>query len=44
MSLIELVQLGTGLGVFSGGLGIAKWALGVERRLFKLEVKARIEK
>lgn len=35
-----VVQLLTGLGVFSGGIGIARWALTVERRLYQLEVNA----
>jgi hypothetical protein len=35
-----VVQLLTGLGVFSGGVGMAAWALSVERRLYKIEVRA----
>nr|DAD55499.1 MAG TPA: hypothetical protein [Corticoviridae sp.] len=38
MSAIELIQLATSTGVLAGGLGIAKWAFGIERRLMKIEV------
>ncbi|WP_322400379.1 hypothetical protein [Massilia luteola] len=42
MSALELVQLLTGSGVFTGGLAAAAWVLRTERRLMKLEVKAKI--
>ena len=38
MSAIELIQLATSTGVLAGGLGIVKWAFGIERRLMKIEV------
>lgn len=38
MSAIEAIQIVTSLGVFSGGLGLLKWGLTVERRLMKIEV------
>jgi hypothetical protein len=42
MSAFELVQLLTSTGVFTGGIAFAGWMLRTERRLMKLEVKARI--
>jgi len=42
MSAMELVTLLTSTGVFSGGLAAAGWVLRTERRLLKLEVKAKI--
>jgi len=35
----EVVQLLMSLGVLSGGLGLAKWGLSVEKRLTRLEFK-----
>jgi hypothetical protein len=43
MTIMEAVQLGLSLGVFSGGLGLAKWGLNVERRLYKLELRTEPE-
>jgi hypothetical protein len=42
MSALELVTLLTSTGVLSGGLAAAGWVLRTERRLMKLEVKAKI--
>jgi hypothetical protein len=42
MSAVELVTFLTSTGVFSGGLAFAGWVLRTERRLLKLEVKAKI--
>jgi len=38
MTLIEAIQLAQALGLGSLGLGLAKWGLTVERRLYKIEV------
>jgi hypothetical protein len=43
MTFIEIVQLLNGVGVFAGGVGILKWALGVERRLMRVEIHAGFE-
>lgn len=43
MTFLEFVQLMTASGVLSGGLGILKWALSVERRLMRIEVHAGLE-
>ena len=42
MTAVELVTFLTSTGVFSGGLAAAGWVLRTERRLLKLEVKAKI--
>lgn len=39
LSAFEAVQMLISLGIFSGGIGIAGWALSVERRLMKIEVR-----
>jgi hypothetical protein len=40
---LKIVSLISSTGVLAGGLGILKWGLTVERRLFRVEVKAGIE-
>lgn len=42
MSALEVLQLASSLGVLTGGVGILKWALTVERRLMRVELKAGI--
>jgi hypothetical protein len=42
MTALELFQLLTSSGIFAGGLGAAGWVLRTERRLMRLEVKAKI--
>lgn len=42
MSALELFQLLTSSGIFTGGLAAAGWVLRTERRLMRLEVKTRI--
>jgi hypothetical protein len=39
VSALELIQIVTSSGVLAGGLGILKWALAVERRVMKMEIK-----
>lgn len=39
MTAIEAIQLVTSSGVLAGGLGLLKWGLAVERRLYRIEVK-----
>jgi len=39
MTLVEAIQIAQALGLFSGGVGLLKWGLTVERRLLKVEVK-----
>jgi hypothetical protein len=43
MSATELISLLTSSGVCAGGFGILKWALSMERRVMRLEVKAGIK-
>lgn len=43
MSALEVLQLASSLGVLTGGVGILKWALTVERRLMRLELKTDTE-
>ncbi len=38
MTLPELLQLLLSSGIFSGGLGVLKWALSIEKRVTKLEL------
>ncbi len=40
--LLQFVQVLTSSGIFTGGLAAAAWVLRTERRLLKLEVKAKI--
>lgn len=42
MSALEVLQLASSLGVLTGGVGILKWALTVERRLMRVELKVGI--
>jgi hypothetical protein len=42
MSALELFQLLTSSGIFSGGLAAAAWVFRTERRIMRLEVKAKI--
>jgi hypothetical protein len=44
MSALELFQLLSGSGILSGGVGFAAWVLRTERRLYGLEVKAKLRK
>jgi hypothetical protein len=37
--MIEIFQLATSSGVLAGGLGLLKWALAIELRVMKLEIK-----
>jgi hypothetical protein len=39
MSALELASVLSSSGVLAGGLGVLKWALGIERRVMTLEVK-----
>lgn len=32
----------SGSGVFAGGIGFCKWCFGIERRVYRLEVKNKI--
>ena len=43
MTVIEAISLLTSTGVFTGGLGVLRWALKTERRLIVLEVKAGVK-
>jgi hypothetical protein len=42
MTALEAFQLMTSTGVLAGGIGVLKWALSMERRVMKLEVKTGI--
>lgn len=42
VTFMEGVQLMMGLGIFSGGIGMCKWALRMERRVMRLEVKGNV--
>jgi hypothetical protein len=42
MSAVELFQVLTGSGILSGGVAAAAWVLRTERRIYKLEVKAKL--
>lgn len=42
MTALELFQLATSGGVLAGGAGIWRWVLSTERRILRLEIKARI--
>jgi len=42
VSALELVNLLIGSGVFSGGLAAVTWVLRTERRIMRLEVKAKL--
>jgi hypothetical protein len=37
--VVQVIGLVTSSGVLAGGLGLLKWALAVERRLMKIEVR-----
>lgn len=39
MTIIEFLQLVTSTGVLAQGYGVLRWALRIERRLMKLEIK-----
>lgn len=39
MSALEAFQLLTSSGVLAGGIGVLKWAFGIERRMMKIEVR-----
>jgi hypothetical protein len=39
MTFIEGLQLLTSSGVLAGGLGVLKWALSIERRMMRVELK-----
>lgn len=38
---LQLLQLGMSTGVLAGGIGIAKWAFGIERRLLTIEITSK---
>jgi hypothetical protein len=42
MSALELFQLLTSSGIFTGGLAAGAWVLRTERRLLRLEIKAKL--
>jgi len=42
LSALELVQLLTSSGIFTGGVAAAAWVLRTERRIMRLEVKAKL--
>lgn len=42
MSAVELITLLTSSGVLSGGVAAAAWVLRTERRMLRLEIKAKI--
>jgi hypothetical protein len=42
MTAFELFQLLSGSGILSGGVGFAAWVLRTERRIYRLEVKAKL--
>lgn len=42
MTALEAFQLMTSSGVLAGGFGVLKWALSIERRVMKLEIKTGI--
>ena len=42
MTAIELFQVLSGSGILSGGLAAAGWVWRTERRLLRLEVKAKL--
>jgi hypothetical protein len=42
MSALELFQILSGSGILTGGAAAAAWVLRTERRLLRLEVKAKI--
>lgn len=44
MTLVEAIQAAQALGLFSGGLGLLKWGLTVERRLLNIEVRTGVAK
>jgi hypothetical protein len=39
MSALELIQLAMSSGILAGGVGVLKWGLGIERRLYRVELK-----
>jgi hypothetical protein len=39
MSFVEGIQLMVSTGILSGGVGVLKWAMGIERRVIALELK-----
>lgn len=40
---LEVVQLVMSSGILAGGLGVLRWALTVERRLMKIELRTGVE-
>lgn len=42
VDLLGWAQLAASLGLGAGGLGVLKWGFNVERRLMRLEVKAKV--
>ncbi len=42
MTAVELFQVLSGSGILSGGVAAAAWVFRTERRLLRLEVKAKI--
>lgn len=43
MSFLEGVQLMVSTGILSGGVGVLKWAMSMERRVTALELKLKGE-
>jgi hypothetical protein len=39
MTALELVSLLTSSGVCAGGFGVLKWAIGIEKRLIRVELR-----
>lgn len=44
MSTLELIQFLMGSGILTGGVGVLKWALQIERRTMALEVSQGLRK
>lgn len=43
LSALEAVQLVMSSGILAGGIGVLRWALTVERRLMKIEVRTGVD-
>jgi hypothetical protein len=42
VSALELFNLLTGSGIFTGGIAAATWVLRTERRIMRLEIEAKL--
>lgn len=40
--ILLYAQLGASLGLGAGGIGFCKWCFGIERRVYRLELKAKV--